>query len=76
VKRGTVNTGEISAAVMPAGDRLSFAMGAGDTLPVDKGGESDCKVWMQRVGPWLIVNDNSNCGGFNVSFRGFYTRKP
>jgi hypothetical protein len=76
VKRGAVNAGEISAEVTPAGDRLSFAIGAGDTLPVDKGDEFDCKVWMRRVGPWLIVNDNRNCGGFNVSFRGFYTRKP
>jgi hypothetical protein len=76
VKRGAVNSGEIAADVTLAGDRLSFAMGDDATLPVDKGGEFVCKVWMQRVGPWLIVNDNGNCGGFNVSFRGFYTRKP
>jgi hypothetical protein len=76
VQRGAVNSGEIAGDVTPAGDQLSFAMGAGDTLPVDKGSEFDCKVWMQRVGPWLIVDDNRNCGGFNVSFRGFYTRKP
>jgi hypothetical protein len=76
VKRGAVNSGEIAGDVTPAGDRLSFAVGAGDTLPVDKGGEFDCKVWMQRVGPWLIVDDNKNCGGFNVWFRGFYVRKP
>jgi hypothetical protein len=76
VKRGAVNSGAIAGDVTPAGDRLSFAMGDGGTLPVDKGGDVDCKVWMQRVGPWLIVNDNNNCGGFNVSFRGFYARKP
>jgi hypothetical protein len=76
VKRGAVNSGEISGEVTPAGDRLSFAVGDNATLPVDKGGEFACKVWMQRVGPWLIVDDNNSCGGFNVSFRGFYTRKP
>jgi hypothetical protein len=76
VKRGAINAGAIAADVTPSGDRLSFTMGDGDTLPVDKGEESDCKVWMQRVGPWLIVYDNRNCGGFNVSFRGYYTRKP
>ena len=76
VKRGAVNEGEIAGDVTPAGDRLSFAMGDGATLPVDKGDEFGCKVWMRRVGPWLIVNDNNNCGGFNVTFRGFYTRKP
>jgi hypothetical protein len=76
MKRGAVNSGEIAADVTPAGDRLSFVMDADDTLPSDKGDEFDCKVWMQRVGHWLVVYDNRNCGGFNVSFRGFYTRKP
>lgn len=76
VRRGAVNLGNIEGDVTPAGDRLSFAIGDGATLPVDKGDEFGCKVWMRRVGPWLIVNDNNNCGGFNVTFRGFYTRKP
>jgi hypothetical protein len=76
VKRGAVNSGEIAADVMPAGDRLNFAVGENGTLPVDKGSELSCKVWMQRVGSWLIVYDNTNCGGFNVTFRGIYTRKP
>jgi hypothetical protein len=76
VKRGAVNTGEIEGEMTPAGDRLSFAMGDSATLPMDKGDEFSCKVWMQRVGPWLIVDDNNNCGGANVTFRGFYTRRP
>jgi hypothetical protein len=76
VRRGAVNIGNIEGEVTPIGDRLSFAMGDGTTLPVDKGDELGCKVWMRRVGPWLIVNDNNNCGGFNVTFRGFYIRKP
>jgi hypothetical protein len=75
VKRGAVNAGAISGEVTPAGDRLSFAVGDDATLPVDKGDETACKVWMQRLGPWLIVDDNLNCGGFNVSFRGFFARK-
>ncbi len=76
VRRGAVNTGTIDGEVIPAGDRLSFAIGDNATLPVEKGDEFSCKVWMQRIGPWLVVNDNGNCGGFNVSFRGFYTRRP
>jgi hypothetical protein len=76
VKRGAVNTGEIESEVTPAGDRLSFAISGEATLPVDQGGEFDCKVWMQRIGPWLAVDDNRNCGGQNVRFRGFYVRKP
>jgi hypothetical protein len=35
-----------------AGDRLSFIIDInGATLPVDKGDDSDCKVWMQRLRP-------------------------
>jgi hypothetical protein len=30
---------------------------------------------MQRIGPWLLVEDNSNCGGAGVSFLGLYRRK-
>jgi hypothetical protein len=78
VKRGAVNTGEIEGDVTPAGDHLSFAIAVDDgaILPVDKGDELSCKVWMQRIGPWLIVNDNGNCGGHKVTFGGFYTRRP
>ena len=76
VKRGAVNSGEISAEVTPAGDRLSFAESENGTLPVDQGGEFSCRVWMRRVGPWLLVYDNKNCGGFRVTFRGIYIRKP
>jgi hypothetical protein len=76
VKRGAVNTGAIEAEVTPSGDRLSFASSGDETVPVDKGDEFACKVWMRRIGPWLIVNDNFNCGGFNVTFRGFYVRRP
>jgi hypothetical protein len=73
-----LHEGQIWGEVAPTGDRLSFAMGDdGTTLPYEKGGESDCKIQMQRLGPWLIVNDEGFCpGGLNVSFRGVYTRKP
>jgi hypothetical protein len=76
VKRGAVNTGTIEGEVTPAGDSLSFAMSGDATLPVDKGGEYDCQVWMRRFGSWLIVDDNSHCGGLNVTFSGVYRRKP
>lgn len=76
VKRGGVNLGEISGTVTPAGDGASFAMGENATLPVAKGGEYDCKVWLRRVGPWLVVEDNLACGGMNVTFRGVYRREP
>ncbi|MGH6843688.1 MAG: hypothetical protein ACRECU_02990, partial [Methylocella sp.] len=75
VKRGAVNIGIIEGMTSPKGAALSFTMGEGATLPVDKGDEGDCKVWMRRLGPYLLVNDNNNCGGMNVSFSGVYTRK-
>jgi hypothetical protein len=74
VKRGAVHLGNIEGITSPNGADLSFAMGDSDTLPVDKGDESACKVWMRRLGAYLLVNDNNNCGGMNVSFGGVYTR--
>ena len=76
VKRGGVNMGEISGTVAPTGDGASFAMGENATLPVTKGDAYDCKVWLRRLGPWLVVEDNLACGGMNVTFRGIYRRQP
>ena len=33
-----------------------------------------CEVWMTLVGSYLVVRDNQQCGGMNVSFTGVYTR--
>jgi len=30
---------------------------------------------MQRVGPWPLVVDNTDCGGAGVTFTGLYHRK-
>nr|WP_318284424.1 MULTISPECIES: hypothetical protein [unclassified Methylobacterium] len=76
VKRGGVHLGEIAGTVTPAGDGASFAMGESGTLPVAKGSADDCKVWLRRLGPWLVVEDNLACGGMNVTFRGVYRREP
>lgn len=73
VKRGAVNVGEISGEVAPVDGGLSFAMGDEGAVPVTKAAETDCKVWMRRVGSWLLVDDNRQCGGANVSFSGLYS---
>lgn len=75
VRRGGVNVGEIEGTRAPDGPNLAFAMGTDATLPVEKAEEGDCKVWMRRLGPYLLVDDNNNCGGMNVSFRGAYTKR-
>ncbi len=68
------NSGEIEAVAVPDGANLSFTMDGGDkTLPVDQG--EGCKVWMGRGRRNLIVADNGQCGGVNVSFEGVYTRR-
>jgi hypothetical protein len=44
------------------------------TIAFDDEGGYDCHVRMQRIGPWLLVVDNSGCGGAGT-FTGLYRRK-
>ena len=76
VKRGAVNMGDFEANTVASGADLAFDVGDKETLPVDKGDETDCKVWMRRIGPYLLADDNNACGGMNVTFRGIYQLKP
>ena len=75
VKRGGINLGDIMATATPLDSLLAFTEGDNTTLPYDKGGEIDCRVKMRRAGPYLVVADNGNCGGHNVSFSGTYRRR-
>ncbi|MBF9234264.1 hypothetical protein [Microvirga alba] len=75
VKRGAVNLGEISATTVPDGGSLAFTMGDDKTLPYTQGDDYDCRVRMRLVGSFLLVEDNRNCGGMNVSFSGAYQRR-
>lgn len=74
VKRGAVHVGSLEGEMKPEGADLAFGMGENGTLPFDQADEADCKVQMQRLGPYLLVKDNNNCGGMNVSFTGVYRR--
>jgi hypothetical protein len=67
-----VHTGELKASAMPASDTIAF-VDDGST-PFDKTEEGECRVRMQRIGPWLMVEDNSGCGGAAVTFTGLYRR--
>ena len=41
----------------------------------DQTGEYDCRATLRPLGNYLIVSDNLNCGGANVTFSGVYRRK-
>ncbi len=41
----------------------------------DDEGEYACRVTLDRVGGFMLVSDNLNCGGANVTFSGVYQRK-
>jgi hypothetical protein len=60
--------GGFKAQVTPQDDAIAFA---------DDGSNygEECRVRMQRIGPWLLVVDNAGCGGTGVSFTGLYRRK-
>ncbi len=59
-----IHIGEIDFSGIPAINRLQLG----------EAGEYDCRVKMQRVGKYLMVSDNLNCGGANVTFNGVYRR--
>ena len=61
------HTGELDYVAKPAADKMKFGDGTDD---------NDCQVTMQLVGKLLVVGDNLNCGGANVSFSGVYQRRP
>jgi len=62
-----INNGVFKADVLPQDDIMAFA---------DQDGYGDgCHMRMQRIGPWLLAEDNGGCGGSGVTFSGLYRRK-
>lgn len=62
--RAGVNYGNFSGEAAPAGDSMTII----DTE------ESNCRVSLRLIGPYLIAADNLQCGGVNVTFSGLYRR--
>lgn len=56
------NEGDIDSKTSPKANKIHIT----DNAP--------CEVWMTLVGSYLVVRDNQQCGGMNVSFTGVYTR--
>lgn len=75
-ERGAVNTGELSATVRPEGGKAAFSLDVnGETHAYDAdAGDVLCRVRLWRLGPYLAVADNVQCGGANVTFTGVYRR--
>jgi hypothetical protein len=62
-----IHIGELDHQAKPKRNKLTL----GEADPA----EYPCKAWMQLVGKYLIVSDNLNCGGANVTFSGVYQKK-
>ena len=58
------NFGELDEALAIDGNLAYFAAE----------GEYDCAASFRRIGDYLIVRDNGQCGGHNVTFSGVYVR--
>ncbi|HET7843938.1 MAG TPA: hypothetical protein VFL14_07295 [Xanthomonadales bacterium] len=73
VERGGVHIGTIDRTVVPIGNAAVLRFAPGEE-PDDPSDEYRCRVALQRVGDRLLVDDNFQCGGMNVSFDGIYVR--
>jgi hypothetical protein len=60
VARGAIDTGEISGIIHPARGQATL--------------DTSCHVQFWSLGSYLWVVDDTQCGGMNVSFTGFYRR--
>ena len=76
VKRGAVNIGSIEAISTPRGNVVAVGEKYDGVKPPSETRDSyDCRARLRLFGPYLVVDDNSNCGGNNVRFNGIYIRQ-
>jgi hypothetical protein len=71
VKRGAVNMGNFEGALAFNGGVAIFPS---ETIGPKDPDPYSWKVRLTRAGEMLIVQDNNQCGGANVSFTGYYFR--
>ena len=76
VKRGAVNTGELSGSGKPGGQVLAIGYDPDRSgFPPPEDAASDiCAAKLELYGRYLLVEDNERCGGVNVTFTGLYVR--
>lgn len=61
-----IHTGDVGGEAAPASGVLSIVGGSDYDI---------CRATFRLVGPYLVVDDNGDCGGANVTFDGVYRRK-
>jgi hypothetical protein len=76
VKRGGVNTGDIDTVATPRGNLIAIGSDYDGGNPPDVSNVDDCRARLRLFGPYLAVEDNTDCGGMNVTFSGVYSRQP
>lgn len=89
VRRGGVNIGSFDAIFAPRDGQAAFGTGGEDeaggtrfrslggqmlTVFSYEGSEDRCRIRLRLLGPYLLADDNNQCGGMNVSFDGTYRR--
>lgn len=71
-----VHDGELTGSNRPSGNLLTLPSPDDlDSLESADNPEYVCAATLRLIGPYLVVQDNSHCGGLNVSFSGVYRRK-
>lgn len=77
VARGAVNLGEFDFDWQPRANSVDISIKGSEPVARDAKGvdETDCAVALMALGPYLVVEDNRNCGGMNVSFTGIYRQR-
>jgi hypothetical protein len=73
VKQGSVHEGNLDETAVPHGNLIALGEGYDGSSSPDPD-KSDCLARLRLFGRYLVVEDNHNCGGVNVSFDGVYTR--
>ncbi|CCD97564.1 hypothetical protein [Bradyrhizobium sp. STM 3809] len=69
-----LHNGSIAATAEPKDGLVAFVDDGSTPFERPNAGD-ECRVRLQRVGAWLLVEDNGDCGGAGVSFTGLYRRK-
>lgn len=69
-----LRNGSLGATAEPKGGIIAFVDDGSTPFERPNAGD-ECRVRLQRIGAWLLVQDNNDCGGAGVSFTGLYHRK-